>query len=483
MKRIIAILLLLTMCLGLLNGCKSAPEDEEALAGDFVTDIGGEETPDTPEKEDEQPSEEQKPSEDQPEQKPSEDQPEQKPADGGDKPEQKPSEDQPEQKPADGGDQSTQKPEGGDSETVTPSPEEEAANLYQSSTLSSAIGYDGKNVKNTDYTVSKAIEVKGGDSLTFGPMASAQVVMGYIYDDAGKPLAIINARTAEKAGEFPEGMKLYTYSVPAGAKSAKFSVHNDSKGDFVVARNNKFDMAVYTELSGTLATFIDNPLKDRKGLFVGDSITIATRDEKMDGMKGWPRRIADSYGMDATNNGKSGVSVSNKRSQGTVLTQLLQKKTEDYDYVVLHGGVNDAWSLVDVGEMEESFNPDMFDPATFAGGLELLIYNAILYFGDTASIGYLINFKTPSFEKGRCNDMTEYNEMAIKICEKWGITYFDMYNHPEITRDLKMTTLTHTTDYLHPSTSGYDVISPYIGEYMTTMLPCKQEILNEVLKK
>ena len=151
--------------------------------------------------------------------------------------------------------------------------------------------------------------------------------------------------------------------------------------------------------------------------------------------------------------------------------------------MVLHGGVNDAWSLVDVGVMEEGFDPAEFDPATFAGGLELLIYNAILHYGDTASIGYLVNFKAPACQKGTVKDMTAYNEVAMKICDKWGITYFDMYNNEELTKELKMDTLTNTTDYIHPSSSGYDIISPYIADYMRTMTPVKQEILEKILTK
>ncbi|MBR6792884.1 MAG: hypothetical protein IKM48_00825 [Clostridia bacterium] len=485
MKKIVAVLLLLTMCIGLLSGCKAKPEEDAALSDQFIEDQGGGQE----NKDDESPSDEQQtPSQDQ--NKPSQDQ--EKPSQDQEKPSQdqeKPSQDQGDKKPS-GDDPEKPKEEATDpgnqengEEPAGPSPEEELANLYQSSTMNTAIGYDGKNDKNNNFTVSKPIEVKAGDSLTFGPMASAQVTMGYIYDASGKPVQIINAHTAKEIETFSEGMKLYTYSVPKNAASVKFSVHNKSKNDFVVARNHEFNSLEYSQLSGMLATFVEDPLKDKDGLFVGDSICIATRDEKMSGLKGWARRIADNYGMNAVNNGKSGISVSNKRSQGTVLTQLLEKKTQDFDYVVLHGGVNDAWSLVDVGVMEEGFDPAEFDPATFAGGLELLIYNAILHYGDTASIGYLVNFKAPACQKGTVKDMTAYNEVAMKICDKWGITYFDMYNNEELTKELKMDTLTNTTDYIHPSSSGYDIISPYIADYMRTMTPVKQEILEKILTK
>lgn len=486
LKRITAIFLLLTLCLGLLNGCRSSNEEENALTDQFVEDQdqnGSQNDADNTQQSGDQGTAQELPSTQQNQQQnTTQDNNNTQKEEQQNQPSKEEQTTSNEQEPSkeeatDSGNQDNQE------ETVTPSPEEALSNLYQSSTLNTAIGYDGKNTKNSNFTVSKPIEVKAGDSVTFGPVASAQVVAGYAYDSAGKPLEIINAHTAKETVVFSEGMRLYTYSVPSGAVSVKFSVHNSNKNEFVVARNNEFDLTEYTDLSGTLATFVADPLKDKDGLFVGDSICIATRDELMSGVKGWPRRIADQYGMNVVNNGKSGVSVSNKRSQGTVLTQLLEKKTQDFDYVVLQGGVNDAWSLVDVGVMEDSFDPTEFDPTTFAGGLELLIYNAILYYGDTASIGYLMTFNTPSFTKGRIPEMPEYYDMAKKICEKWGITYFDMYNHEQITKELKMNTLTNTTDYLHPSSSGYDIISPYIAEYMMTMTPVKQEVLETVLAK
>ncbi len=512
-KRLLAALLILAMAIGLLSGCKAEVPEEEAMAGEIVEDQEEETLDDEQEKESdekEESSEKEEEEEDQPEEKPDEEdksdeegksdeedksnekeeqsddkKPDQETSNkdeqpGKDEPEQKPNEDDAEKE--DDPVEEEKEPEG---DQNTPPKEEELANLYQSSTPATVISYTGKTAKNSKYSVSKPIEVQGGDRVTFGPVATAQVVMGYTYDKSGKPLQIINAHTATEEAVLSGGLKFYTYTAPAESASVKFSVHNDNKGDYVLTRNHPFTLEEYSTLSGILPDFVEDALKNRDGLFVGDSICIATRDERMSGVRGWPRRIADEYGMNAVNNGKSGVSVSSVRvnSHGTVLTQLLEKKTQDFDYVVLHGGVNDAWSKADVGVMEEGFDPDTFDPDTYAGGLELLIYNAILHYGENASIGYLINFRAPFCEKGYVSDMTAYNEVGKKICEKWGITYFDMYNHEQITKELKMNTLTHTTDYIHPSSSGYDIISPYIADYMKTMLPCKQEILKKVLEE
>ena len=49
------------------------------------------------------------------------------------------------------------------------------------------------------------ITVQEGDTVTFGPAASAQVVQGYAFDAAGKPLALINAQNCTEKGSFAYG--------------------------------------------------------------------------------------------------------------------------------------------------------------------------------------------------------------------------------------------------------------------------------------
>ncbi len=465
-KRILAILLILVMSITLLGGCKSV-EQEESAYNDVVGEEPDDEKSEGSEEENETPLEDEKPQGEQSEKENTskEEKPEKEQEKEG-KPQQQEQQEKPSKQPE------TQTP------STKPSPQEELANFYENGVSSTAIAYTGKNTKSANYSVSKPISVKGGDTLTFGPASSAQVVLGYAYNDSGKPLELINATVLKEVATFLGGMKIYTYEVPAGATTVKMSVHNRVRGDFVVARNHPFDLKSYSDLSGTPADFVDDVLKEKVGLFVGDSICNGSRDTLG---RGWATRIEEQTGLLAINNAKGGVSVSNVRPQGTVLSRMMEKKGQDFEYVVLHGGVNDAWSMAEVGVMEEGFDPVEFDPATFAGGLELLIYNAINTYGDTAAIGYLVNFKAPACTHGTVSDMTAYNKVAMQICEKWGITYFDMYNHEEITRELKMNSLTHTDDYIHPIASGYDVLSPYIADYMRQMTPCSAEMLKKIL--
>ena len=404
MKRFIGILLILSLFVTMLAGCGNKAEQELGVAEDLVVENGTEDTTEEMEQSDEPqkvPAPEEEKNEDSPVKEPEE-------------------QEQPTHEP-----EQEAQPPAKEPDAVTPSAQEELANLYQNGNAGTVIGINGKNGKSSVYNVSKVVEVKGGDTVTFGPASSAQVVQGYAYDTAGKPLELLNAHNLKEVAAFTYGMKIYTYAVPANAAGVKLNVHNSVKKDYVVARNHAFDLKEYQSLTGNPADFIDDSLQDKSGLFVGDSICYGTQDTAVNGGRGWARRIAEESGLKAVNAGVSGASVSDVREGkgGTILTQIQGKKGTDFDYVVLHGGVNDAWDSVEVGSMSEEFDPTFFDTTTFAGGLETLFYNAILLYGEQAAIGYLINFKAPMCTKGRISDMSDYIKVAKEICNKWSISF------------------------------------------------------------
>lgn len=211
----------------------------------------------------------------------------------------------------------------------------------------------------------------------------------------------------------------------------------------------------------------------KKILFVGDSITYASDN------KGWAGRIQEQFGAVTTKAGVSGASISTVRPDNRVISQLETNKNNQYDYVILHGGVNDAWDRAPVGTISNSFNIEDFDTSTFAGGLEELICYAFENF-ETAKIGYIINYSRPNASSSVLRNMSAYFLEAKKICEKWGISYLDLYfgttevEGVEIaySKDLLKTA---SNDYftasgdIHLAASGYDVISPYIGKWITTI--------------
>ncbi|MBE6638460.1 MAG: hypothetical protein E7616_03255 [Ruminococcaceae bacterium] len=214
--------------------------------------------------------------------------------------------------------------------------------------------------------------------------------------------------------------------------------------------------------TATVEVKVSEVLKNKTALFVGDSITAAAADN----WQGWARRVEALYGVKSTNAGRDGTSISDcrKGGSGRVLDLLNANKNNKYNFVILHGGVNDAWDAIEVGTITQSYNVEDFDVSTFAGGLEELFYYAKEYFPN-AKIGYIINFKMVS-TIGNLKKMDPYFQTAKLICKKWGIPYLDMFFNEEINDAIQYKTTKYLHDLIHPNTEGYVVLTPYVGEFM-----------------
>ena len=207
-------------------------------------------------------------------------------------------------------------------------------------------------------------------------------------------------------------------------------------------------------------------------LFVGDSICEAwcERESIYQNYAGWAGRIALSDGINSYNFSKGGASMSDCRGTNTVQVQLQKACNRQYDLVVLHGGVNDAWDGAPVGEMADGFKMSSFDRTTLAGGLEFTFAYARKAYPD-AKLCFIINFRLPRAQAGvSLRDMSAYFDLAKKICDKWEIPYLDLYNNEEVNSRLMVATGTvHLPDHIHPSTSGYNILSPYIAEFLRSL--------------
>ncbi len=213
----------------------------------------------------------------------------------------------------------------------------------------------------------------------------------------------------------------------------------------------------------------DSDIYKKTALFVGDSICEASN-EWGTGKIGWAGRIMSLNKMKGFNQAKSGASISDCRGENTVINQLKAqlKNKDEFDYVIMHGGVNDAWDEAPIGAITEGFDAKL-DTTTFAGGLEATFKYAKQNFKN-AYFGYIINFSLPAAKYGKLSDMSEYFTVAKQICEKWEIPYLDLYFNDEFNNKVMMTrSLKYLKDYIHPNPDGYDVLTPYINDWMKTI--------------
>lgn len=216
-------------------------------------------------------------------------------------------------------------------------------------------------------------------------------------------------------------------------------------------------------------------LKGKTALFCGDSITAASVYDTAHTRWGWGGRIAKTYGLRTFKNvGVDGASVSTCRSGNRIVTQVRNNYTTHYDFVMLHGGTNDGWDSAPVGEMTaaDCFDLSAFDTTTYAGGLEELFYYATSLYPDS-TIGYIINFRfNPGVGVGRMGNMEPYYTVGKQICEKWGIPYVSLFDNEVIYETLAPGRRAGTfgDSGIHPNSAGYDILYPYIAEFMASLV-------------
>ena len=212
-------------------------------------------------------------------------------------------------------------------------------------------------------------------------------------------------------------------------------------------------------------------LKDKSVIFVGDSLCEAVcefNDPVYGNTVGWAGRIMAEKEMTGLNRSKGGASMSLCRGENTVINQLIAEKDNKYDYCIIEGGGNDAWDSAPVGEMTEGFDGP-FDMNTFAGGLEATFkYARDNYKGSI--FGFIVTFQMPAAQFGRMSDMSEYFALSKKICDKWGIPYLDLYFDENLNKYLlKSHTNECLPDTVHPNSKGYNILTPYISNWMETL--------------
>lgn len=364
-----------------------------------------------------------------------------------------------------------------------------------------ALTYNGEKLVNTknyaNLFATHQIPVVKGDVLDWSGFAKENYVMEvYSADHKLVRQVAFEETIATPLGYQTAGVKgsmndvyRYTYTIVDDNAAYVRMLGNISTIDqFEVFKN----LAVAGhEFPEAYIPFEENVLIGKSVLFVGDSITNAVKDDYK--QNGWAGRIGTQNKMDWKNAGVSGASASTVRPNNRVLTQLQNNTTKQFDYVILHGGVNDAMDSAPIGEVSDSFAVSSFDTATFAGGLEEMIhYTVSNYVG--AKIGYIINYATPnSTWGGETKDMSAYFAKAKEICAKWNIPYIDLYSG---TIELNGVENTYSYDILdmtnkgslynsdagevHIGGHGYDLISPYIGHWMRSLEP---NTVGEVVKE
>ncbi|MBQ1186199.1 MAG: hypothetical protein IIX54_00720, partial [Clostridia bacterium] len=273
------------------------------------------------------------------------------------------------------------------------------------------------------------------------------------------------------------------------ANDGKRLAPENMQGLDVFTNNDKMPQlnssGVYTATEGYPVLTVFTKENAENELFVGK--------DKSNG-KGWGIRLEKEYGMDVTKAAVAGNSLTEIPKRKRIVNQLTKYKNNEYDYVLLEGGFNDAMGqntvpapvdnseIAPYGEISKTYNVADFDTDTFAGALEEYFYYAKQYF-PTAKIGYVVTYQTPQSQYGgRTADVAAMRvqwDLAKDICDKWDISYIDLFDgcneagisYSELfdVNNINSAFFPGKGDNIHLNTYGYDILTPYIAEWMLSL--------------
>lgn len=252
-------------------------------------------------------------------------------------------------------------------------------------------------------------------------------------------------------------------------ESSNTSVVEVDQNGKVTAKNNGSVTITAKASNGFIATChitVVNNTYNKSAIFFGDSITQG-------GDGSWAKYIRDNYDLkEVINAGVSDARLANKNSNKWLVNIVQKYQGKNYDYVILHGGINDVWSGTTIGEYDSNDFSGNYDTKTVLGGLETYIYT-VKKLWPNAKIGYIINYSTPNKKDIYDNEPYYYPKM-MEVLRKWNISYINLYSGTNSSGQfysnlLEVKTNKYVSDGVHLNRKGYELISPFIYEWMKTL--------------
>lgn len=354
---------------------------------------------------------------------------------------------------------------------------------------------DGANIYSHRYHTSDYIKVSSGDVITFGPAMNYQNQYLSTFDSSKNVLQRISDIAQFKIeSDLGAGYSILSYVIPNGVSYVRVTTLADFYNTFAVTNNAPFNKQTYLSYldSAGLRSYYDfilnrdASLQGKKLLWCGDSIGVGLYEHYYPGTDGtnctkynkdngehpaWAQRVASLLGgVSATNVSRGGASISTKRANiPNLFTQVKSNASSSYDYIVIEGGSVDVGGSngikAPLGKLSDSFELSAFDGEdTFIGALERCFYYATKQ-APKAHIVFLIAYSMPKFPNN-ANAWEEYWQYVPVVCEKWGVSYIDLYNNDYVNKvfDTNRTPNGNSTtafyyDGLHVSPMGYSVTS------------------------
>ena len=164
--------------------------------------------------------------------------------------------------------------------------------------------------------------------------------------------------------------------------------------------------------------------------------------------------------MDWYSYSDDGKTITN--SDNSIINDLDKISNNNFDYIIITGGINDLINKEDLGNLESTrIN-------TYAGALDY-IFTELKANNKNSKIGFIIPYDVKDLEQDVIVDLNK------KVCEKHNIKYLNLYDgeifegnsrvsYKELLKNEKITKKDFSL-----SSVGYDTISKYISIWIRTL--------------
>ena len=203
---------------------------------------------------------------------------------------------------------------------------------------------------------------------------------------------------------------------------------------------------------------IISPLAGKTLYVAGDSIAYGKGSAG-----GYGKCIADRYGMTLTNEAVDGATLTPNitdnvygGTRGCISTVVTNSTAlAKADYILLDGGVNDAWSSAPVGTLTDGFAA-AYDETTMTGALEKMLDYLAKNYSDKR-VAYVFPHGG-MFSSTGFGWYKTYKPAILSALKKWGVPYVDIAESTPPMGGSGISALgdKYTTDGTHPNAAGYE---------------------------
>ena len=203
---------------------------------------------------------------------------------------------------------------------------------------------------------------------------------------------------------------------------------------------------------------IISPLAGKTLYVAGDSIAYGAGSAG-----GYGKCIADRYGMTMVNEAVNGATLTPNITDNvyggirSCISTVVINSTAltGADYILLEGGVNDAWGSAPVGTLTEGFSP-AYDETTMTGALEKLLDYLVKYHSEKR-LAYVFPHGG-MFSSTGFGWYKTYKPAILAALKKWGVPCIDIAETTPPMGGSGISTLNdrYTSDGTHPNAAGYE---------------------------